>query len=563
MWKRISVHVVLLLIAPICFLKAQVWQRDPSFSTTAKLNNVVYSSILRGDGKLILAGSFNQYGTTTTNKVLRLESDGQLDTSFSIGNGPNSHIYASCLQPDGCLLIAGQFTMIDTASASHIARLNPDGSIDTSFHVGVGPNSNILSMAYQPDGKILIAGTFTQVNGVSRNRIARLMHDGSLDTSFHVGSGANQSLWKVVLQPNGKILIGGGLSSYNGVSRNRIARLNSDGSLDASFDPGSGAMSIIPSNAKVSGITIQPDGCLLVCGKFQTFNEVNRNNIVRLYPDGSIDQTFLTTLGANDWIWDCALDSSNRIILVGYFTTYDGDSSKFIARLFSNGIRDTLFSQQIKLNNMPRTVVVQPDGKVFLGGHFTKVNQDSISFLTRLSATIPLPWFGISLRVNTQGDDAFLEWKASSTNKEFIVQHCLDGESFETILPNDIQFDAKKDYSYSCFHQKIGIGYHCYRVIDKENEQDQSSVVCVGLRVDDSTIFPNPATDKVRVQISCTMKRPMLQILNSSGTTVWLQKDIEKDLLEIDISSWPKGTYVARLITPQQRRDMLFTKEKD
>ncbi|HPI53921.1 MAG TPA: delta-60 repeat domain-containing protein, partial [Chitinophagaceae bacterium] len=250
MWKKICVYVVLQLMVQTYFLKAQIWQRDPSFSTTAMPNNVVYSSILRSDGTIILAGSFNMYGTATTNKVLRIESDGQLDTSFSMGNGPNSHIYASCLQPDGCLLIAGQFTMIDTISASHIARLNPYGSLDTSFHVGVGPNSNILSMAYQTDGKILIAGTFTQVNGVSRNRIARLMHDGSLDTSFHVGSGANQSLWTVVLQPDGKMLIGGGLSSYNGVSRNRIARLNSDGSIDASFDPGSGAMSAVPSNAK-------------------------------------------------------------------------------------------------------------------------------------------------------------------------------------------------------------------------------------------------------------------------------------------------------------------------
>lgn len=562
MWKGICIIAGILCWGLHFQVNAQLWQRDPSFCSTAFPNNVVYSSILQSDGKIVLAGSFTMHGNVAATKVIRLEPDGQMDTSFHVASGPNSHVYASYLQPDGYLLIAGQFTMVDTLTANRIARLCPDGSLDTSFHVGIGPNSNILSMAYQPDGKILIAGTFTSINGISRNRIARLMHDGSLDTSFHVGSGANQSLWTVVLQPNGKILIGGGMSSYNGVSRNRIARLNTDGSIDYGFDPGTGAMSSIPSNAKVSGITIQPDGYILICGKFQTFNEVNRNNIVRLAPDGSIDQTFLTTIGANDWIWNCTLDSSSRILVAGYFTTYDGDSSKFIARLFSNGLRDTLFSQQIKLNNLPRTLLVQPDHKVLIGGHFTKINHDSIPFLARLSATNPLPWMGISLRVNSDEKGAFLEWKPITTANEFIVHHSFEGEQFESILPATFNYSSKKEYPFSYIHQDIRSGTHCYRVINSKNVEEQSPVVCVDKGDKKWSLYPNPAVDKIHIQISCE-KKPSLQIFNSMGKKVWWQESIEQSSIEIDISSWPKGTYVARLITSQQKKDLLFTKGAD
>ena len=118
------------------------------------------------------------------------------------------------------------------------ARAQGPGSVDTSFDPGSGANDIVRSVATQPDGKVLIGGYFTAVNGVTCNRTARLNANGSLDTGFNSGSGANNIVLSVVVQPDGKILIGGGFTQVNGVTRSRIARLYADGSLDPSFVPG-------------------------------------------------------------------------------------------------------------------------------------------------------------------------------------------------------------------------------------------------------------------------------------------------------------------------------------
>src|SRR5262245_39430326 len=110
------------------------------------------------------------------------------------------------------------------------------GSIDSSFVLHTNEVNNwVWAVVVQPDGKILIAGDFTSVHGVPRNRIARLLSDGSLDTSFDPGSGADTTVNCMALQSDGKILIGGSFSSINGTSRSHFARLNSNGSLDTGF----------------------------------------------------------------------------------------------------------------------------------------------------------------------------------------------------------------------------------------------------------------------------------------------------------------------------------------
>src|SRR5262249_40113691 len=91
-----------------------------------------------------------------------------------------------------------------------------------------GADSTVYALAVQPDGKLLLGGFFTQVNGTPRARIARLNADGSLDTSFDPGSGANNFVQALAVQPDGKVLLGGGFSQVNGTPRNTIARLNGD-----------------------------------------------------------------------------------------------------------------------------------------------------------------------------------------------------------------------------------------------------------------------------------------------------------------------------------------------
>ncbi len=113
-------------------------------------------------------------------------------------------------------------------SRTRIARLNANGLLDTSFDPGFGADGPVYALAMQPDGKILLAGDFLHVDGVSRIRVARLNADGSLDTDFRVAQGANGSVYALALQPDGAILIGGSFTQVFGVPRHRIARLIND-----------------------------------------------------------------------------------------------------------------------------------------------------------------------------------------------------------------------------------------------------------------------------------------------------------------------------------------------
>jgi uncharacterized delta-60 repeat protein len=170
--------------------------------------------------------------------------DGSLDPSFDVGQleliqgGINGPVFTNVVQPDGKILVGGDFLRYNNSNRNNIARLNEDGSLDTSFNsTGGGTNNVVLNMALQPDSKIIVVGNFTTYRGVSANRIVRLNQDGSMDTSFNSGAGANNSIRIAMIQPDGKIIIGGSFTSYNGTAVNRIARLNADGSLDTSFDP--------------------------------------------------------------------------------------------------------------------------------------------------------------------------------------------------------------------------------------------------------------------------------------------------------------------------------------
>ena len=122
----------------------------------------------------------------------------------------------------------------------NLCLLAQDGSLDFSFDPGTGANSTIQSISLQPDGKIIIGGYFTNFNGYERNYIARLNSDGTVDTSFEVGAGTNGPIFCIARQLDGKILIAGAFDTYDNTSRHNIARLNVDGSLDISFDPGAG-----------------------------------------------------------------------------------------------------------------------------------------------------------------------------------------------------------------------------------------------------------------------------------------------------------------------------------
>lgn len=338
-------------------------------------------------GKMLVGGSFSMHGSTLRNYIARINADGTPDPDFNPGDGANSVVRTVAVQPDGKAIIAGGFTEYDGVARGRIARIDPDGSLDLTFNPGSGANQFISQVAIQPDGKVLLVGQFTNVNGTARARIARLHADGSLDATFGVGVGAGGlSVDAITLQADGKILIGGNFFTY-GVPRTRIARLNNDGSLDTTFDPGTGA------NNGVSAIAVQPDGRILIGGQFTAYNGITRNRVARLNSDGSLDTTFDPGSGpvsvSTPTVQALAALPSGDVLIGGEFTSFSGHPCNYLGRLLPGGKPNTGFVPGTGPNGMVWSLVQHPDGQVTVGGAFTSFNGNQRERVLRVTADCP------------------------------------------------------------------------------------------------------------------------------------------------------------------------------
>ncbi|UOR00198.1 delta-60 repeat domain-containing protein (plasmid) [Hymenobacter sp. 5317J-9] len=182
------------------------------------------------------------------------------------GSGANSIVRAVVVQPDGKVLVGGDFTAYNgAASPRGVLRLNPDGSLDNTFNPGgAGVDGAVYALALQPDGKVLVGGFFVSYNGASSpDYLLRLNANGSLDTSFNPGgAGASSAVYALAVQPDGSVLVGGGFTAYNTnpAAPDYVMRLRSTGLLDTSFNPvGAGG-----TNGVVNALALQPDGKVLV-----------------------------------------------------------------------------------------------------------------------------------------------------------------------------------------------------------------------------------------------------------------------------------------------------------
>ena len=307
---------------------------DSSFHATGfGINNSVAYVAFQGDGKILISGAFTKYDNVTRNYIARLNADGTLDQTFDPGTGANAG-GDFVVQPDGKIIFAGGFTRYNDVPSNHVVRLNPNGSLDTSFRRAYeGPTGGVSAVALQPDGKILIAGDF----------IARLNPDGAIDFSFEqeaqfYTNSFGVVVFDIVLQPDARIIVNGFFSGYDNVSRNGIVRLLPNGALDTSFDPGSG----VDLAKGVSLALLQPNGKIVIGGNFVQFNGVERAGLARLQPDGPVDVTFDPGTGVETRqfsdignVRTGALRPDGKIIIGGSFDTYDGVPRRDLAQILS------------------------------------------------------------------------------------------------------------------------------------------------------------------------------------------------------------------------------------
>jgi len=247
---------------------------------------------LQNDGKIVVGGNFTSYNEQIRNYLARLNNNGSLDIIFDIGTGTNKKISKIFIQDNGKIIIGGDFTFYNGTERNRIARLNNDGSLDTTFNPGTGANGIIQAIILQDDGKILIGGCFTSYNDNKAYFISRLNKNGSIDTTFNSGYGASNYVNTIAIQKNGKIIIGGLFIFYNNVTRNHVARLNSDGTIDNTFDPGVGT------NDAINSISIQNDENIIIGGNFTSYNQTGRNRIARLL-NPSVNNVIMNYLSKN------------------------------------------------------------------------------------------------------------------------------------------------------------------------------------------------------------------------------------------------------------------------
>ena len=368
-------------------------------------NSSVRAVALQPDGKILLGGDFTTLGGggighTARSRLGRLNPDGTLENSFN--PGANSTVQALAVQADGKIVAGGSFTTLGnggTTARNRLGRLNADGTVDTGFVPGA--NRPVLALELQPDGKILVGGSFSALTGTGsgstpRNRIGRLNPDGTVDTGFDPG--ANRPVRVLAVQANGKILVGGDFTTLGGggtgtISRKRLGRLNPDGTLDASFNPGA--------DQSVRGLAVQVDGKILVAGDFTTLRSggvtMVRNHLGRLNSDGTLDTSF--NPGANGLVEELAVQADGRILVAGDFTTLGGGGTgttvrNKVGRLNPDGTLDTSFDPGANLAVL--ALAIEADGKILVGGNFTTIGdggtgttpRNSIGRLTNTDAAL-------------------------------------------------------------------------------------------------------------------------------------------------------------------------------
>ena len=341
--------------------------------------------VIQSNGQFIIGGNFQRYqtfGASNAYSIIRINPNGSMDTSFNAGGTSfkrpgedfSYSVSALAIQNVGGvekILVGGGFAYFNNNLTPGFLRLNSDGTLDNAFNNGlIGTTRDVYSMAIQTDGKILIAGDFNTYGGVPRNKLARLNSDGTLDNSFPNFSFLGDI--SIKLQPDGKIILVGEFESFNGdANRKHIVRLLPNGTVE----PSSSFNYVnINSSNPISSISLQSDRKIIIAGTF--VNSINGNpvnRIARLNEDGSFDNTFVGSIAPvpngnlGFFISEITTLSDDKLLIGGV----TGNGSFF--RLLPNGELDPNFTS-LGFNSSSVVNTILPycyEQKIILGGNFS------------------------------------------------------------------------------------------------------------------------------------------------------------------------------------------------
>jgi uncharacterized delta-60 repeat protein len=338
------------------------------------VGGTVFTSLIDpSTGKIVIGGGFTTVSGSSRQRVARINTDGSLDTSFG-DPYVNYVVNAVVRQSTGKIIIGGDFTGVYPQSRRGIARLNTDGTLDTTF-TDPGLNGAVRALWVLSDDKILVGGSFTSPNSY----LLRLNANGSVDSGFY--HAPNNTVVSIAVRDS-LCYIGGYFTTVGGTSRGGIARMNANTSLDTGFDP-------VGANSVVYSIAPSAAHDIFLGGAFTTLQGNPGSAQSRAYM-GSFETTgiltgFTGSYGASNAVHVVVDDGSySDFLIAGLFRGVNSSVRKYIARVSAGGTVDSGFDAG-EINNDIQTISVQSDGSIIIGGNFTSVQGVTRNCLARLN----------------------------------------------------------------------------------------------------------------------------------------------------------------------------------
>ncbi|HZG00425.1 MAG TPA: T9SS type A sorting domain-containing protein [Chitinophagales bacterium] len=590
------IRIVLLFVSFLFAFNvfAQTVSLDTAFNSGTAFNDWTYALALQDDGKILVGGDFTSYNGTAAVRFTRLLPDGALDNAFDAG-ALNNSVRAIAVQPDGRIVIAGAFTSVDGVTRNCIARLNANGTVDTSFDPGTGFNFVVRAVKLQSDGKIIAGGDFTTFNGASRKYIARLNDNGSLDTTFDPGDGFNNNVYALARQSDAKVIAAGAFGLFDGVARNRIARLEEDGSLDVTFNPGTGVNSGL-NTGNIYALAIDTADRIVAGGSFSSFNGVARNSIVRLLSNGLVDTAFdpeAGFAGAAADVRSLLIDPSSRIVAAGSFAQYNGTAANNIVRIHPGGAADVSFDAGAGFDNYVYAVKRQSDAKLIVGGAFTSFDGTPRNRIVRLIACAS----SSSTMSQTACNDFTLNgqtYTASGTYHQTLTN--ADGcdsvitldlivnnvDAVVTQVGNTLSVDVPiASYQWvDCGNQFSPIANETAQTFAPSANGNYAAIVTSSGCVDTSAClafvavgasdvefaraiqaFPNPASDQINLVTDQNLSGAILRVMTPAGNIV-LETHMDRSSgYDINICDLPQGLYFVEIVRSNEAARLRVIKQ--
>lgn len=379
------------------------------------VHGAVHALALQPDGGVLVGGQFDALGGLARWNCGRYLADGTVDVDFDphvtgAAAGPAWGL-AFVVQPDGHTILGGHYQQVDGQDHPYLSRLLPGGALESDVFEAL-PNAAVRSTLLLADGSLVIGGDFDRMEDTPRAHLARILADGTLDPDF--APAADARVYALAADADGRILVGGEFNTLAGAERSRLGRLEPDGTIDPDFNPGA--------SDAVYCLTSQPDGRILVAGSFDMLGGEPRGCMGRLLANGSVDPGF--DAQADGEIFAVALQSDGKIIIGGRFHDLGDQRRTRLARFLPDGSLDPSF-QPDAIKNV-QSLAIRADGQVVVGGAFTSLQGEPRQGLARLSATHPAESV-------LEYEPTRLRWLRGGSGPEVwrtVFEHSLDRENW-------------------------------------------------------------------------------------------------------------------------------------